>query len=350
MRSIHFKNIKIDNRSKAFVIAEVGNNHQGDLETAFKLVDEAKIAGVDAVKFQKRDNKKLFTKEMYFSKYSSENAFAPTYGEHRDKLELKKDEFEKLKKYCDTKNIIFFATPFDTPSLHFLEELHCPFYKIASADHENLHFLRDVAKLNKPIILSTGGGTFDSIQSAYNTINKFHNKLAILQCTASYPCKPEEMNLSVISTLSDKYPNNVIGLSDHQNGISMALVAFTLGARVIEKHFTLDRTLKGTDHKFSLEPQGLKKLVRDLERAQLALGSPVKKIVESEINPIKKMGKKLVASRDLAKGTIIQIDCINLKSPQDGLPASYIDKIIGRKINRDLKEEEDFDLDFFNGN
>ena len=350
MRKIQLNNKIINPEGSAFIIAEVGNNHQGNIEMAFKLVDEAKKSGVDAVKFQKRDNKSLFTNEMYASSYSNDNSFAPTYGAHRDKLELTKEEFTKLKNYCDEKDIIFFVTPFDLPSLEFLELLSCPFYKVASADHTNVFFLREIAKLNKPIILSTGGGTFETIDLAFKTINQYHNDLAILQCTAAYPCKPEEMNLNVITTLLAKYSKNIIGLSDHQNGISMALVAYTLGARIIEKHFTLDRTMKGTDHKFSLEPQGLSKLVRDIRRAELALGSFDKSILNSEVNPIKKMGKKLVASRDLNKGHILEPQDIALKSPQDGLNASMFDALIGKEIIVDIKQDEDFALHHFSNN
>ena len=347
MREIILQNKKINSENSAFIIAEIGNNHQGNLKLAYNLVDQAIKSGVDAVKFQKRDNRSLFTDKMYKSDYSSDNSFAPTYGAHRDKLELSKEDFAKLKKYCDDKKIIFFATPFDILSLKFLEEIKCPFYKVASADHMNVFFLREISKLNKPIILSTGGGTFETIELAYRTINEYHNLLAILQCTAAYPCKPEEMNLNVITSFMKQYPENIIGLSDHQNGISMALVAFTLGARIIEKHFTLDRTMKGTDHKFSLEPQGLSKLVRDIRRAELALGSSKKEIIESEINPIKKMGKKLVSSKILKKGSIIKPDDIDLKSPQDGLEASYFDTLIGKKLLRDLDKDEDFKLDYF---
>ena len=347
MREIILQNKKINSENSTFIIAEIGNNHQGSLKLAYNLVDQAVKSGVDAVKFQKRDNRSLFTDKMYQSDYASDNSFAPTYGAHRDKLELSKENFAKLKKYCDDKKIIFFATPFDMLSLKFLEEIKCPFYKVASADHMNVFFLREISKLNKPIILSTGGGTFETIELAHRTINEHHNLLAILQCTAAYPCKPEEMNLNVITSFMKKYPNNVIGLSDHQNGISMALVAFTLGARIIEKHFTLDRTMKGTDHKFSLEPQGLSKLVRDIRRAELALGSSKKEIIESEINPIKKMGKKLVASKSLKKGSIIKSEDIALKSPQDGLKASFFDNLIGKKLIKNLNKDEDFKLDYF---
>lgn len=350
MRNLQLKTKTLSPENSTFIIAEIGNNHQGNIEMAFKLVDEAKKSGVDAVKFQKRENKSLFTDQMYNSSYFSENSFAETYGAHRDKLELTKEEFTKLKKYCDDNKIIFFATPFDLYSLEFLENLNCPFYKVASADHMNVFFLREISKLNKPIILSTGGGTFETIDLAFKTINQYHNNLAILQCTAAYPCKPEEMNLNVITSLLAKYPKNIIGISDHQNGISMALVAYTLGARIIEKHFTLDRTMKGTDHKFSLEPQGLSKLVRDIRRAELALGSFDKSILDSEVNPIKKMGKKLVASKDLNKGHILEPQDIALKSPQDGLNASMFDSLIGKEIIVDIKQDEDFALHHFSNN
>ena len=172
----------------------------------------------------------------------------------------------------------------------------------------------------------------DDVQRAHDIISSENPNLAILQCTAAYPCEPKDMNLRVISTFKEKFPDKVIGLSDHQSGISMALVAYTLGARIVEKHFTLNRAWKGTDHAFSLEPVGLTKLVRDLKRASVAMGNGEKISIEKEQKPLYKMGKKIVAAKDLENGKILSDNDITIKSPNDGLPPYEWDNIIGLKL------------------
>jgi len=340
MRQLIIENKKINDKSECFVIAEVGHNHQGSVETAKQIFDKAKEAGATAVKLQKRDNKQLFTKEMYDSNYDSRNAYGDTYGAHRDALEFGMDEYIDLQQYAKELGLIFFATPFDLSSVDFLEKLNMPLYKIASGDLKSTPLLKYVAKTKKPIIVSTGGGEMDDVQRAYDVITKENPNIAILQCTAAYPCEPEEMNLNVIKTFRKKFPEKVIGLSDHQSGISMALVAYTLGARIIEKHFTMNRAWKGTDHAFSLEPVGLTKLVRDLKRAKVALGVGEKKSMDKEVKPLFKMGKKLVAASDLLKGKIITDSDIAIKSPNDGLPPFEWDNVIGLTLQKDLKKDD----------
>ncbi len=340
MRSFKIINTQIKDDSDCFVIAEVGHNHQGNLETAKKMFDKAKEAGVDAVKLQKRDNKQLFTKDMYDSLYNSENSYAPTYGEHREFLEFGMKEYIELKAHAEKLGLIFFATPFDFNSVDFLEQLDIPLYKVASGDLTNIPLLKYIAQTGKPMIISTGGGTIEDVDRAYNTIAPINSNLAILQCTAAYPCQPEEMNLNVITTYRKRFPDTVIGLSDHQSGIGMALVAFALGARIIEKHFTLNRAWKGTDQSFSLAPTGLFKMVRDLRRARVALGDGIKKPLEKEKKPLFKMAKKMVAARFLPKGTILTEQDIFFKVPNDGLPPFELDNVIGLELTKDLKEEE----------
>jgi len=197
------------------------------------------------------------------------------------------------------------------------------------------------------MIISTGGATFQMIQNAVETISMIHNQVAILQCTASYPAKYEHLNLKVISKLRDMYPDNIIGYSGHDNGIAMAVVAYTLGARIIEKHFTLNRTLKGTDHAFSLEPQGMQKMVRDLKRSALALGDGEKIIYADETDPIKKMGKMIIASRDLQAGHLVNFEDLEFRSPAEGLPPSFTDKILGRVLKQELKKHTPLTLEMF---
>ncbi|MEY2817110.1 MAG: hypothetical protein RL275_573 [Chloroflexota bacterium] len=344
-RILQINQMTITDESDCFVIAEIGNNHQGDLQKAMDMFKAAKECGVDAVKLQKRDNKSLLTKAAYDKPYDNENSFGATYGEHREALEFGKKEYVELKKYADEIGLTMFATAFDVRSADFLAELDMPLYKVASGDLKNTPLLKHIAKIGKPMIISTGGGTMEDIQRAYDTIMPINSQLCILQCTASYPAEPEDLNLRVISTYRKKFPDVVVGLSDHENGIAMALAAYVLGSRVVEQHFTLNHTWKGTDHAFSLEPIGMKKLVRDLRRVKVAMGDGVKRIYPSEVNPITKMGKKLVAARDLKAGQVLTRDDIAIKSPSDGIPPYEFDNVIGRTLTKDLLADDNFAFD-----
>ena len=236
----------------AYVIAEIGHNHQGDLEKCKQLFKAAVEAGASAVKLQKRDNRALFTKEMYDSPYNSENAYAPTYGAHRDRLEFDEEDYRELQRYAKELNILFFSTAFDFPSADFLENLDMPAFKIASGDLTNTPLLKYVASFGKPMIISTGGGVMENVRRAYDTIMPLNTNLCIMQCTSGYPPAYEELNLRVIETFRREFPDIVIGFSAHDSGIAMPLVGYMLGARIFEKHFTLNRTWKGTDQAFSL--------------------------------------------------------------------------------------------------
>ena len=348
MRQLDIDNKLIRDDTPPFVIAEIGHNHQGNIESAIKLILSAAHAGASAAKFQKRDNKTLFTPELYNQPYNSENSFGETYGKHREALEFGVEEYKICIAEAQRVGITFFATAFDFRSADFLSELDMPVFKIASGDLQNLPLLKYVAKLNKPMIISTGGSNFQMIQNAVETIRTVHNQVAILQCTASYPAKYEHLNLKVISKLRDLYPENVIGYSGHDNGIAMAVVAYTLGARIVEKHFTLNRTLKGTDHVFSLEPQGMQKMVRDLKRSALALGDGEKIIYADETAPIKKMGKMIIAAKDLQAGHLVNFEDLEFRSPAEGLPPSFADKIVGKMLKQELKKHSPLTLEMFN--
>jgi sialic acid synthase len=333
MRQIIVDGQLINDDSPPFVIAEIGHNHQGNLQSALNLIRAAASAGASAAKFQKRNNKTLFTPELYNQPYHSENAFGKTYGEHREALEFGLDEYKTCVVEAKKLGITFFATAFDFESADFLYKLEMPAFKIASGDLQNIPLLKYIAKMNVPMIISTGGSTFKMISEAVDAVRTVHNQVAILQCTASYPATYDQLNLSVISNLRETYPENVIGYSGHENGIAMPVVAYTLGARIIEKHFTLNRTLKGTDHAFSLEPQGMQKMVRDLSRAALSLGDGEKKVYETELAPIKKMGKMIVAARDLAIGHKITESDVEFRSPANGIPPGSIQQIVGKELN-----------------
>jgi len=344
MRKLVVDGVEISEDSDCYVIAEIGHNHQGSVDQCKKLFKTAKAAGADAVKLQKRNNRALFTREMYDSPYNSENAYAPTYGAHREFLEFGKDEYQELKKYAKELGITFFSTAFDFPSADFLEELAPPAYKIASGDITNVPLLKYVAKLGRPMFVSTGGATLEEVRRAYEAIMPINTQLSIMQCTSGYPPAYEELNLRVIDTYRKEFPDIVIGFSAHDSGISMALAGFMLGARVVEKHFTLNRALKGTDHAFSLEHTGLEKLVRDLRRARTALGDGVKRRFPSEDPPLFKMGKKIVAARDLPAGHIITEADLAYKCPADGLPPYMYDQVIGKRLVTALKIEQNVEL------
>jgi len=288
------------------VIAEIGHNHGGNVETAQKMIHVAAACGAQAAKFQVRDNRTLYSDALLNQPYENENSYGKTYGEHREALELRFTELSACVHEGTTSGVDVFATAFDEKSADRIVSLGMCAIKIASGGLTDLPLLTHVRSLGLPIILSTGGGTLRDIDRAVATITVKTSQLAVLHCTAAYPVRDfTELNLKCIQTLRDAYPELVIGWSGHDSGIAMSVAAYTLGARVIEKHFTLNRASKGTDHAFSLEPSGLSKLCRDLARAHAALGDGTKRYLPSEVAPISKMrrrdtpgGLKITGQRD----------------------------------------------------
>jgi len=341
-RSLTIGKHHIHDDSDCYVIAEIGHNHQGSFETAKEMVKIAHESGAHAVKFQKRDNRALYTKGFFDKPYDNELSYGATYGLHREALEFNEDQYRELKRFADELGVDFMATAFDFPSADFLNDLDVAGFKAASGDAKNLPLLKHIAGFGKPLIISTGGCEIEDVHRIYDELYPINQNIAILQCTASYPCEYAELDLNVISTYRELFPNIVIGSSDHSNGIAMGPVAYVLGARVIEKHFTLSCALKGTDHGFSIEPVGLKKLVRDVKRTRIALGSSVKRKHECEKNPMIKMGKKLVADHAMEAGTVLTTENVGLKSPADGgLPPYELDRVLGKKLTKDLKEDDE---------
>jgi sialic acid synthase len=345
-RSIHIDGQTIQDDGECFVIAELGHNHQGSVEQCKQLIDLAKRCGANAVKLQKRDNRSLYTRTMFDSLYNSLNAFGATYGEHREFLEFDRDQHRELQDYAAECNITLFSTPFDIPSADFLASLDMPAYKIASADLNNLPLIRHVAMLDKPLLISTGGGDLEQVEQAYRCAREQNPQVALLQCTAGYPPAWDELNLQVIQTYRERFPEAVIGLSTHDSGIAMGPVAYVLGARIIEKHFTLNRAMKGTDHPFSLERSGLEKLVRDLRRTRMALGNGKKYRYASEQAPLYKMGKKIVAATALPAGHRLRRGDLAIKSPNDGLPPDRLDSIIGLYLKHSLNMDDAIRLEY----
>ena len=298
-------------------------------------------------RLQKRDNRSLYTQALYDQIYDNRHSFGRTYGAHREFLEFGKPQYRELIAHARELGIAFFATAFDIPSADFLEELEMPAYKIASGDLKTTPLLEHVARFGKPMIVSTGGGSMADILRAYETIYPINRQLAFLQCTAAYPAEPEHLNLRVIQTLRERFPDLVIGLSDHQNGIAMSTAAYVLGARIIEKHFTCNRAWKGGDQAFSLEPIGMTKMVRDLRRTRESLGDGVKNHLDLEVAPLRKMAKALVASRELPAGHSLTAQDIAMKSPADGLAAYHFQDLLGRVLKSSMSGDQPFTMDDF---
>lgn len=340
MREMNVAGVRIADDTDVFVIAEIGHNHQGDMEKCKQLFDAAKEAGANAVKLQKRQNKTMFTKAMYNEVYNSENAYAETYGEHREFLEFDFDQYKELKEYAEEIGIVFFSTAFDIPSADFLAKLDISCFKMASGDLTNLPLLKYVAEMGKPMFMSTGGGTMDDVRRAHDAVAAINSNFCIMQCTAGYPPEWQELNLAVIATYRDAFPDTVIGFSSHDSGIAMALAAYPLGMRVVEKHFTLNRAWKGTDQAFSLEKPGLRRLVRDLRRVRIAMGDGVKRQYDSEKKPLYKMAKKLVFNRDLPQGHVLTSEDIACKVPNDGIPPYRMDEFVGKTLTAPVIEDQ----------
>jgi sialic acid synthase len=345
VRELSIDGHRVADDTDCYVIAEIGHNHQGDLAKCKDLFRAAKECGVNAVKLQKRDNRTLFTREMYDSPYQSENAFGDTYGSHREALEFGRDEYLELIRFSKEIGVTFFSTAFDHNSADFLAELDMPAYKLASGDIINTPLLKHVAKIGKPMVVSTGGATMDDVVRAYDAIMPLNQQVCIMQCTAGYPPEFEELNLRVIETYRQRFPDVVIGFSSHDNGISMALVAYMLGSRMVEKHFTINRAWKGSDQAFSLERDGMRRMVRDLHRARISVGDGVKRVYPSEAKPLQKMAKKIVAARDLPSGHVLRREDLALKSPNDGLPPYELDNLIGRRLQVGLKADTNLSFD-----
>jgi N-acetylneuraminate synthase/sialic acid synthase len=345
-RKLEINDIVVSDESKAFVIAEIGHNHQGSVETCKKMFKAAAESGATAVKLQKRNNKELFTKEFYDSPYNSENAFGPTYGSHREALEFNFEDYQELKSYAESLGVIFFSTAFDFSSVDFLVNLGVPLIKMASGDLKSTPLLKYAASTGIPLIISTGGANLKDVQIAYEAIKSVTDTpFAILQCTAAYPAGPEILNLNVIKTYRNEFQDAVIGFSAHDLGIAMGPAAYALGARIFEKHFTLDRSMKGTDHAFSLEPIGMKKYVRDLNNVASALGDGVKNTLEIELAPLKKMSKKIVIAEPVEKGERLTLANLMFMSPGDGISPADLHLVENKVATRSLEKGETLSLE-----
>jgi N-acetylneuraminate synthase/sialic acid synthase len=327
-------------REASYLIAEVGQNHNGDLKTALEFIKVFANNGADAVKFQMRNNKILFSQEAYDRSYDSENSFAKTYGEHREALELKIEDFKILKDECKKWDVDFMVTPFDEPSLNFLVDLKVDVIKISSFDLGNLPFINKIAKTGIPIVMSIGGGQEDQIKGSIDLILKYHNDVAIMHCVSEYPCEFNRLGLENIQILINIWPNLLIGSSDHFNGILSGPIAYLLGARIFEKHVTLNRSWKGTDQSFSLEPTGFSKFRRDIDRVGKML--PMKSKVELGSEKVfSRLGKSVIAYADIKAGEKLTLENLSGRILTEiVIPVRRTNEIIGKTALVDIKTGE----------
>lgn len=324
-----------------FIIAEAGVNHNGSLQLAKKLVDVAKESGADCVKFQTFDPEKCVSKNLKKAEYQIENTGAEeSQLEMIKKLTLTFEDFIELRGYCNQKEIMFCSTPFDIDSIKFLNELGVPFWKIPSGEITNLPYLMAIAKTGKPIIMSTGMSTIDEIRQAVDVLNENGSgEIKLLHCNTEYPTPFEDVNLRAMNTLKKEFGVE-IGYSDHTEGIEVPIAAVAVGATIIEKHFTLDKTMIGPDHKASLDPSELCQMVKSIRHIEKAFGKDFKEPTKSELKNIDIVRKSIVASRDINQGEVFSEDNITTKRPGTGISPMKWFEVLDKKASRDFKKDE----------
>jgi len=328
-----------------YIIAEAGVNHNGSLRLAKEMVDKAKEAGVDCIKFQTFVSKNIVSKSASKAEYQKQQTNSTeSQLEMLSKLELSFDDFIELKEYCKVREIEFLSTAFDFDSIDFLNSLSMRIWKIPSGEITNLPYLIKIAKTHKPVILSTGMSTIEEIGEAIAVLKANGSlDISILHCTTEYPAPYADVNLKAIDTLRQKF-NLPVGYSDHTNGIEVSIAAVAMGATVIEKHFTLDRNMEGPDHKASLEPDELKVMVKAIRNIELALGNGEKRPAESEIKNIVIARKSIIAKSSIKRGEIFTEDNITVKRPGNGISPMRWFSVIGQNAVRDFEEDELIDI------
>jgi sialic acid synthase SpsE len=323
----------------ALVVAELGQNHNGCLKLAEQLIDAAAWAGVDAVKVVKRDLTSELSREAKNRRYVNQHSFGSTYGEHRRALELSDDEHAMLADRIRERGLHYLATACDSASVSLLDTLGVDAFKIASRDAANLPLLENVAALSQPVIVSTGMSDFAELDAAVAVLHRQRCPFVLLQCTSLYPTPIDQVHLRSMAGLAERY-GSLVGFSDHTPGVLLPPVAVALGAVIIEKHLTLDRRMKGTDHAASLEPDEFRRLVSEVRDVEAALGRADKPIA-ADVLPVRaKLGRSLVTRLPLAAGTLIEEPMLTLKCPGDGLSWLERRRVIGRRLRRDLAADE----------
>ncbi len=327
--------------NSVFIIAEAGVNHNGDLETAKSLVEEAAKAGADAVKFQTFKAEALVTKDAKKADYQMETTErTESQYDMLKKLELTPDMHEQLIAYCKEKHIMFLSTPFDIDSLHYLIQCGVEIVKVPSGEVTNYPFLREVGRTGKRVIISSGMSTLEEIKEAVDVLkNNGSTDITVLHCNTEYPTPYKDVNLQAMLTIKNEL-GAAVGYSDHTQGTEVPIAAAALGAVVIEKHFTLDRNMEGPDHKASLEPEELRAMVRAVRNIETAMGDGTKKPSESEKKNIEVARKSIVAKRPIRKGEAFSEDNLTTKRPGSGISPMRWNEIVGKTAVRDFTEDE----------
>lgn len=326
---------------KVFVIAEAGVNHNGKLEIAKQLIDAANEAGADAVKFQTFQAEKLVCKNVRKAEYQIANTKnSESQYDMLKRLEISAQEHKELIGYCNKKGILFLSTPFDIDSIKMLECLHMPIFKIPSGEITNFPYLREIAQLQKKVILSTGMSTLSEVKSAVGVLKKYGSQdITLLHCNTQYPTPESDVNLLAMEKMH-RETGLPVGYSDHTQGIEVALAAVALGACVIEKHFTISRNMEGPDHKASLEPEELKQLVISIRKIEKALGSDLKCVSPSEQDNRDIVRKSIVAAQSIKKNEKFTENNLTTKRPGTGISPMRWDEIIGQTANKDFDVDE----------
>ena len=327
-----------------YIIAEAGVNHNGSFELACKLVDVAKETGVDCIKFQTFKSDKLVSHAAQKAEYQKDTTGEGSQADMLKKLELSYDEFRALKDYCDKVGVCFLSTPFDFDSIHFLNTIDIPFWKVPSGEVTNYPYLEALAKTGKPVVMSTGMCEMQEIETAIAVLKENGTKeIQLLHCNTEYPTPYEDVNLRAMQTMRKTFGLEV-GYSDHTKGIEVPIAAAALGAVIIEKHFTLDRNMEGPDHKASLEPDELARMVASIRNIEKALGSEDKTPSFSEKRNIAIARKSIVAAKKIRKGEVLTEKNITAKRPGTGISPMRWREVLGTEAIRDFEEDELIEL------
>ena len=339
---IVINDVEIGSGKPCYIIAEIGINHNGKISVAKKLIDEAVKSGVNAVKFQKRDLKSIYKKDILENPNLDSQGLEILIGVLKE-VELKEEDYKEIINYCKERKITFLCTPWDKVSLDFLEKFNVPAYKIASADMTNFPLIKDVINTKKPIIISTGMSTLEEIEKTVDFVKNLNSKFVLLHCNSTYPSHVDMLNLKMIPFLREKF-DIPIGYSGHEITILPSLTAVNFGAVIIERHITLDKKMEGLDHAASLEPDEFKQLVQNIRESETASGKPIKKMTRGEILQREVLGKSIVCSNTIELGKEFSENNIEVKGPSKGLSPQYYYEILNKKSKRKI-EKGDYILD-----
>ncbi|KAF0309743.1 Sialic acid synthase [Amphibalanus amphitrite] len=340
---------RIGGHHPCLIVAEIGQNHQGDVDIAKRMIDMAKRCGADCVKLQKSSLPDKFAGSALRRPYEGPHSWGATYGEHKAHLELSRSAYRELQEYAKQAgtraaslvDILFTASAMDPVSAEFLEELDVPFVKVGSGDADNLPMISEIAGRGRPVVVSTGMQSLETVRRVYELVLRHTSQLALLQCTSAYPTPDEHVHLRVLQQYQQAFPRTVIGYSGHEQGTAITVAAVALGAKIVERHVTLDHSWRGSDHACSLEPAQLTALVSDIRRLELALGTPAKAVQPSEHACWLKLGKTVVARRELAAGCRLTAADLAVKVAEPkGWRPERLNQLVGRRLRTALQADD----------